>query len=143
MKLSSQRLNPAKAAGIWHKTNIAGEEVSFKIASQKSPAYQTALLKLVEEEKLKNKLGKADLAKSVIENKTKALELFAEHILLDWKGITDDAGKEIPYSRDLAKELVDENIFPDIAQFIIDRSSATEAYLGEVVKEAIDDAKNE
>lgn len=143
MKLSSQKINPAKAAGLWHDITIDGETIGFKIASQKSPEYQRALIKLADQEKLKAKLGHVDLEKSLMENKERAQTLFATHILLDWRGITDDAGKEIPYSLELAKQLVDENVYPLIAEFIVRKSQETEHYMGEVIKEAIDDAKNE
>lgn len=143
MKLSSQRLNSAKADGIWHETAIDGELVKFKIASQKSRAYQNALLKLVDEAKLRDKIGnKTDLTQQLESQKAKATRLFAEHILLDWQGITDDKGKAIPYSVELAAELVDENVYPLIADFVIRKSQETELYMGEIVKDDIEAAKN-
>lgn len=143
MKLSNLKLNPEKASGIWHELDIDSQTVKFKIASQKSRAYQNALLKLADEMKLKERLGKkSDISKAVEENRSAALELFATHILLDWQGLEDDEGKQIPYNVELAKQLVDDNVFPDIADFIVKKSNQTELYLGEAVQEDLEQAKN-
>jgi len=37
-----------------------------------------------------------------------------ETVLLDWKGITDEVGKEVPYIRELAEEILTSGNYPEI-----------------------------
>lgn len=45
-------------------------------------------------------------------------KLYAEHILLDWKGFVDDDGKDVPYTREASLELLTDPAFRELHDHI-------------------------
>lgn len=61
-------------------------------------------------------------------------KVIANTVLLDWKGITDDDGKLIPYSPEKAEELLKE--LPDFLTDVANASMARETFQTEAVEAA-------
>lgn len=70
-------------------------------------------------------------------NLTKFKPLFAREIIKDVRGLVDDNGKEIPYSVDIAVELMDK--LPNFEAFITDIAFDLNNFIR---KDAEDDLKN-
>lgn len=84
-----------------------GGEVQLKMrrfASKKSLAIRSEL-----EAPLKKTFKNRDIP--LEQQEALAMDHFIEGVLLDWKGMTDDHGVEVPYSKAKAKELLTE--YPD------------------------------
>lgn len=142
MKLSNHKLNPEKLSGIWYDYEVGEETARFLIAREKKPAYQNSLLKILDDIEAEKRLNpKATQSTLLTKQAARVCDLLAEHILLDWAGLKDEAGQDIPYSRILARELVDSNKFPEIAEFIAAKSRDVDAYKGEKLAEDVEAAK--
>ncbi len=61
-------------------------------------------------------------------------KVIANTVLLDWKGMTDESGKVIPYSADKAEELLKE--FPDLLTDVANASMARETFQAEATEAA-------
>jgi hypothetical protein len=65
--------------------------------------------------------------------------LLADHILLDWRGLSDDAGKPVPYDADLAREILVDPAFRTIQAAV----AYAARQLGEITAEVTaDELKN-
>lgn len=102
MKLNSLKVDVAKETdGIWKPLDI-DENVMVKVRSIDCPQHQRRVRKYASKNWRQMQSGKIDPVVEWAET-GKAL---AETVLLDWKGILDDDGNEIPYSLGLATELM-------------------------------------
>ena len=93
----SYELDKTAKEGIW-RTLRSGLKV--KVASLRSPAYKTAILRL-------NKVYAAEMRtndEAIINLITS--KAMAETILLDWDGAEDLDGNPLEYSRDIAEEML-------------------------------------
>jgi hypothetical protein len=61
-------------------------------------------------------------------------KVIASTVLLDWKGMTDDNGKAIPYSAEKAEELLKD--LPDLLTDVANASMARETFQTEAVEAA-------
>lgn len=57
-------------------------------------------------------------------------ETVCETVLLDWKGIEDEKGKEIPYTAEFAKELFAQDEYQDLFAEIVEAAGYRETFLG-------------
>lgn len=74
--------------------------VSLKVRSLHTTAYGMARSLLTQ--KLARKYGRKAIPPEVISKEYG--KLYAEHILLDWKGLDDDDGQPLPYDKEVAIE---------------------------------------
>lgn len=95
MDLNSFEMNPAKQAGIW----IDYGDASFLIASAQTPTYKKALRKRVA------KIPKHLLSSNPEIGEKAAADVMAEHVLLDWKGVTKDGKPHKPTAENRRKAL--------------------------------------
>lgn len=107
MKLSEIAVDVAKEeAGDWVDIpDLPG--VSVKVRSIHNADYRRLSAKLLG--KLRRRLGGRELMASGIpveEADRITARCLLETVLLDWKGITDDNGKALPFGRDTAKSLL-------------------------------------
>ena len=85
--------------GVWVEI---GEGASLLVARIGNPRYNELLRKL-------SKPVKAQIRNETLPEKASEdllLRCFSQTVLLDWKGIEDDKGKEIKYSHEAAYELL-------------------------------------
>ena len=66
-------------------------------------------------------------------DKTMTLRIFCETILLDWRGIKDDKGVDIPYSVDAGMKLLAE--LPDLHDYLIEEANSATTYQAQAVDE--------
>jgi hypothetical protein len=102
MDLKSFKTDPALDEGAW----LALGDAEIKIARLGSPRYQSAVTRRLKPHRESLELGvmsDADAQKITI-------ELLADFILLDWKGVELD-GKPLPYSRENAIQALGIEVF--------------------------------
>ncbi len=119
MKLHSVKGNVTKMEdGVWEKI---ADDFEVRVAHQNTPAY-TAFLH-------KNARGhgraflKGTLDAKAIEAITPLIkEATARYLLLDWKGLQDDNGEEIPFSTDKAVEILTDQAYQSLFTMITEIS---------------------
>ena len=99
--------------GVWIDY---GKSTSIKIARAggANKAYQAALLKLSNE--YKHQIQSEVLGEEVAG--TLMLEVFVDTIILDWEGIKDKNGEEMPFTKENARKLLTDlpDLFIDLRQ---------------------------
>ena len=127
-------LKKIKAAyGIDPKSEVEGkwfplamiDGVKVKVARTSSPSYQKALEKKYKPFQKQMRKG-ATIAASIHEKIS--IELIAEELLKDWKGMPGQDGKEVSFSVDLAKELLSDPELKEIKNEISDFADEFEAF---------------
>lgn len=104
IKLSSLKADLEKERkGTWQTALavIPDPDVQFLVSSIHLPAYTSARNMLLQRLARIHKNAAPDEAVM-----TGIGGLFAEHILHDWKGLADDDGNPVPFSRELAIKLL-------------------------------------
>jgi hypothetical protein len=116
MKLSHMKVDSKVLdEGIW----IDSEEfdgVSWRVRGTDTPGYQRALRNRLEEEAVKNpdSLNGVNLIAGMrITN-----ALVVEYCLVDWRGIDNDEGEQVPYDPELAKEFGENDDYFKLARDI-------------------------
>ena len=120
MKLSKLATDGKLAVeGVWEDI---GEGFEVLVARMNNPKYRAYMRKIVR--------TKTRSARRVGTDIDQMIELQQEgavrHLLLDWKGLEDDAGKNIPYTLEKARELF--GTHPDLYDLIIEISSDAELF---------------
>lgn len=64
-------------------------------------------------------------------------KVVARAVLLDWKGVTDEAGAAVPYSAEKAEELLTQ--YPDLLNDVVSASMARETFQIEATEAAKND----
>ena len=62
-------------------------------------------------------------------------EALAETVLLGWKGLEDDAGKEIPYSKEKAIELLSDPVYADFKELVLGLAGEQAVFAAESVEQ--------
>ena len=80
------------AEGVWFE-NIVGD-AAFKIAKSTSPPYKEYFLKITKpyRRQLRNENLPEDKSNELL------CDAYSKHILLDWRNVIDENGKEVEYS---------------------------------------------
>ena len=65
------------------------------------------------------------------------IQQIARGVISDWKGVTDEEGNEIPYSGDIAVEIISGDEMKDFRLEVLNLSMTKEAYRAEVVEAAV------
>lgn len=116
--------------GVWFPLSmISGVEV--KVARDGNPNYKKAMRRLMKPYAKSIHRGK-DLAPEVEERIQ--IELLIETILLDWKGMPGENGKDVPYSKDLAKMLLNDPELKEFRDEINELSKEFDAFKKEIEK---------
>ena len=114
--------------GVW--VDFAG--IGLRIARARNPKYQEVLRSLVEPRKKDIRDDKLD-----IEDFNKILdEVRAKTILLDWKNLQDNDGKEIPYSSEMALKFFRDPELKDFYKFVMAVSDDADQYLKGLIKDS-------
>jgi hypothetical protein len=109
-------------------------DFGLKVRALTSTLYTDRIQK--EARRLNNKYGRDPIPDE--ENIQATAKALVDTILLDWKGITDDAGQPIPYSRDLAYDWLTDPAYRELRGAVM----VCAGRLGQVKVESLDeDAK--
>jgi hypothetical protein len=130
-KLSGIRTDPDKeSSGVWVTYE---DDIELKLARMNNPAFDKFL-----ETRQGPNLGKFRKQKQTdAEQDALIKDAVAATILLDWKGIEDEDGKLVPFSKEKASELVKDPSLRDFYRFILIESSNAMNFRKAVLKEAL------
>jgi hypothetical protein len=133
MKLSSLKVDTAKEKdGVWVQLDI-GEDVWVRVRSSDCPQHQKRTRTFAAKHWRQMSSGKID--PTLEWNETgKAL---AETVLLDWKGLLDDDGKEIPFSLQFATELMTNREFKEFRKAVVRAADDEANFQAEVEAQAL------
>jgi len=129
----SKRDRKAESDGVWMDYDT---DVRFLVARNNNPAYKL----FIQDRYTKNERvidRKNAHADKVAEDIT--LTALCEHILLGWEGVVDMKQEPIPFSPDVAKEILEEHddLRQDIYEFASDRAN----FLQQAEEKAVDTVK--
>jgi len=114
--------------GVW--VNFVG--IDLLIARARNSKYQEVLKKLVNPVRKDIREDKLE-----IEDFNKILdEVRAKTVLLDWKNLQDDEGKDIPYSSEMALKFFRDPELKDFYKFVIAVSENADQYLKNLIKDS-------
>lgn len=127
------RNRDAETKGSWM---VYDEDTSFLVARRTNPKYKSFISKAWRDNE------KVLTSKRNYEHSDKLadefmLEAVAVHLLLDWKGVVDSKGKDVPYSTELAITVLEEH--DDLRSLIEEYAENRSNYIDE---QASEDAKN-
>lgn len=105
--------------GVWIEM---GEGGAIKVARMGNPSYSKKFQKLTKP--YKQAIRRETLSDEIAERIL--VDSMAEHILLDWKGIEDENGNEIPYSLETAKKLLSD--LKDFRNYISEMATSIENF---------------
>jgi hypothetical protein len=114
--------------GVWVKGPEGSE---FKVARMGNRTFAKLSGELFKPHRKMIQMGKMD-DKLTTEL---AAEVTARTVLLDWKGLKDDKGADIPYSTEVAKKMLID--LPDFADLISGFSQQITLYQDEAKEEAV------
>jgi hypothetical protein len=117
----------AELAGVWVDVDAGVEWKIARLSNEKARAERRNL-----EKPYRNFQNIPDSVQEDILRK-----VVARTVLLDWKGMTDTDGKEIPHSPAKAEELFKE--FPDFLNDVVGLSVARETFQAEAAEAAKND----
>lgn len=133
MKLSSLKTDKTKEQdGVWAQLDI-GEDVWVKVRSSDCPQHQKRTRSFAAKHWRQMSSGKIDPQLEWVET-GKAL---AETVLLDWKGLLDDDGNEIPYSLKLATELMTNREWKEFRKAVVRAADDEAHFQAEIGAEAL------
>jgi len=124
LNLNLPKLNiESETLGIWFQYN---DKISFKVARYGNVEYIKQMLKFREEYQpmLDDKKIEEEEAKRIL------AEIYASTILKDWRGI-EDSGKELEYTVENGKEMLSDERYRDISEFITHRAQESSNYYEE------------
>lgn len=98
-----------------------GSGIELKIARQGNRKYNRKLAKMVEERRVESVDLKTQDYEEIL------LDLMAETILLDWRGVKDlDTGKAVAYTKEKGREILEAR--KDLRKFVDDQSGSMANY---------------
>jgi hypothetical protein len=135
VKLNSLKADLSRERnGAWMPYADGGDpDLAFKVRGINSPEYEAARDR--EMVRLQQRFGTEPVP---ADERFKVLgQLLAEHILLDWKGIVDDDGAPVPYSKDLALDLLSAPEGRELRGYVIVCAQRLTEVKVEFVKDAV------
>ena len=130
-QLSKFKGNPElESKGVWVDY---GEGLEFLIAKMSNPQYMAEIRKQVREKRVQFRHGKV----SDEETEEMTIKAVAKTVLLGWKNLQGEDGKDIPYSQEKAYEILSDPCYRDLYTFIIEVSAEKETFALEARKEAV------
>lgn len=114
----------AETEGVWFPLAMFNG-VKVKVARAGNPNYKKVLRKLYKPYTKTMRKG-VDLAPEVEERIQ--TDLLVDTLLLDWRGMPGENGEEVPFSKDLARELVTDPELKELREEIIGYSEEFEAF---------------
>lgn len=131
-KIESLKTDPKKSEeGIWY--NVGGS-FDVLIARIGNPKYQNYIRK-TGAKRGATKLAREGAGGEEIHDIQK--QAIAKHVLLDWRGLYDDAGKEIPYSQEKALEYMMDPSYNEFYQIVLVAAQDMDLFRAESITEAV------
>jgi hypothetical protein len=127
MKISAFKTDRQREnEGVWV---AIGDGARVKVARFNNERYKQTFLEVSKPYKVQVRTGtlQEEVAQGILR------DCFARAILLDWEGLQDDEGNDIPYSEEAAKELL---AIPDFMSMIEDFANSRELYRREAQEQA-------
>lgn len=129
--LSKFKGNPeAENKGVWVDF---GEGISFLIAKMNNTAYMAEVRRLLRERRVQFRHDRV----SDEDSEAITIKAAAKCILLGWKNILDDDGKEIPYSAAKAYEILSDPHYRKIYVFIIDAATEERTFAVQAAEDSL------
>lgn len=124
MSINIDRSRDKQEKGVW--TKYQGSE--FKVASSSSTNFQRALNRLQAPYRKKIEKGTLDpkISRQIL------CQAMAEHLLLDWKDVTDSTGGNVEYSSELGERALQNN--DDLREYLQEFSLDLENFRQEELK---------
>lgn len=124
MKLSAFKTNlESSEQGQW--VALGSDNAKVKVARIGNKQYQ-AFIKKATKPYAAAMRSKAGISDEVFEKII--AEAMADSILLDWRGIKDDEGNDIPYSKQKALEILTDPAYKDFAELISSLANEAETF---------------
>lgn len=122
LNLANQRRDPELAkSGRWDRYH---EGIELRIASADNPEFEAAQRELLRPHLEEIRAGKLSLRDQ--------LRIFAraiaDHLLVGWRGVKDEGGAEVEFSRELARAEVEHEDADDLRNFIFQRAADAAKY---------------
>tara|TARA_R110002020_G_scaffold128335_5_gene287618 strand:+ start:8343 stop:8822 length:480 start_codon:yes stop_codon:yes gene_type:complete len=126
-RLSQIATDTEKAAdGTWIEYCPAmgddDQPLELKIARLGNPAYNQRLQALIRPHRRKVRAGFEGELEPFVK------QAVAEHCLVDWRGMYEDTGKEVKYSREMSVEILTDPRYSDLYDFVMDFAGDASAY---------------
>lgn len=137
IKTSLQKFNAIdtgkEETGVWHDFN---GDIKLRIRRLSSKISQNA------RKEAEKPYASQLRAKGTDEEKQKLydailVQQIARGVIADWEGVTDEEGKDIPYSGDVAVEVINGPEMKDFRLEVLNLSMDKDSYRAEVVEEAV------
>ncbi len=117
--------------GQWFELSLI-EGAKVKVARAGNPEYKKAFKRLYKPYTKQLRRGKdvsADIEERI------QTDVLIDTLLKDWKGMPGENGKEIPYSKELARDLVTDPELKELKEEILGFSEEFEAYQSQMETE--------
>lgn len=105
--------------------------LELKIARIGNPAYTQRLQELVRPHRRKVRMGFDDDLEKFVK------QAVAECCLVDWRGLFDDDGKPIKYSKAKSIEILTDPVYSDLLDFVMDVGGDAAVYRDEAIAAAV------
>lgn len=109
--------------------------LELKIARVGNPKYNQRLQELVRPHRRKVRMGFDEDLEEFVK------VAVAEHVLVDWRGLEDEDGKAIPYSKEKSTELLTNPSYSDLFDFVMDVGGDAAVYREQAIEEAAGNSK--
>jgi len=120
----------AEVEGMWFELSLI-EGVKVKVARVNNPNYKKAFTRLYKPY-LKQTMRKVGID-PVIQDRIQT-DLLIDTLLKDWSGMPGENGRDIPYSKDLARELIVDPELKELRNEILGFAQEFEIYQKEVTE---------
>ena len=135
MKFSSFKTNlDAEREGVWEDI---GGGAALLVARAGNPEHEETIARL--ERKMRPQSMAADAELPIPLRQEIAIQAMVANILLGWRGLLDDDGKEIPYSREKAEELL--RGARDFRQLVANLSMERRRFQNELTADTVGNSK--
>ena len=126
----------ASKDGVWHRID---EETQIKVAKARNENFKKRAYELFNENKIEmfSRTGKF----TDLDERKLMSQLIAETILLDWKGVKDQDGKEVKYTPEIGAQVLANPEMGDFLELVQTCAENEEAYRKAVLEKVEEQAK--
>ena len=126
----------ASKDGVWHRID---EETQIKVAKARNENFKKRAYELFNENKIEmfSRTGKF----TDLDERKLMSQLIAETILIDWKGVKDQDGKEVKYTPEIGAQVLANPEMGDFLELVQTCAENEEAYRKAVLEKVEEQAK--
>jgi hypothetical protein len=128
-----QRNLKAEDEGVWLSIPDVEEDIEFKIRSADYKPLEDYVVAQLKHWKVNNR------NKDVPDEERKRIGLagIAKFVVLDWRGVKDPSGKEVPFDRDTVVKLFEDPSMSLLANYVRDQSNKAATFKLEIREDAV------